>query len=97
MQCTSTDPAVTSSVSLGSQSLLNAISTVTDPRQAATVVYSLASMQVLAVAAMLDNQSSVLATAEWDARQREAVLTPLELRTGRMVTGGAHFYQQNLC
>jgi predicted transposase YbfD/YdcC len=48
-----------------------------DPRRAASVIYPLPAMLALAVAAILANHLSVLAIAEWGARQPPEVLTGL--------------------
>jgi predicted transposase YbfD/YdcC len=56
---------------------------VPDPRRAASVVYPLAAILALAVAALLANHRSVLAIAEWGARQDPALLAALGLPEGR--------------
>jgi predicted transposase YbfD/YdcC len=87
MQCTSTSRATTSTtrqrVTISSGSLLDAFATLPDPRRSASVVYPLPSLLALVVTAMLANQQSLLAIAEWAARQSEAVLAPLGLSAGR--------------
>jgi hypothetical protein len=50
-------------------SLVAAFATIPDPRRSASVVYSLPAMLALTVAALLCAQTSVLAIAEWAARQ----------------------------
>ena len=64
-------------------SLAAAFATVPDPRRAGSVTYPLPALLTLAVAAILANHLSVLAIAEWGARQSAAVLTALGLPTGR--------------
>lgn len=77
-------PTATSSrTALSSASLLAAFAQVPDPRRGASVVYPLASLLALAITAMLANQRSVLAIAEWAARQSAAVLEPLGLQPGQ--------------
>lgn len=66
-----------------SASLAAALAEVPDPRRAASVVYPLAAMLALAVAAMLANHRSVLAIAEWGARQDAALLATLGFPPGR--------------
>lgn len=75
--------ASTVTTTVPSASLLAAFAQIPDPRRPASVVYPLASLLALAVTAMLANQRSVLAIAEWAARQRAAVLEPLGLQAGR--------------
>ena len=58
-------------------SLMAAFATVPDPRRAASVVYPLAAVLALAVAALLAGQRSVLAIAEWGARQDGSLLAAL--------------------
>lgn len=69
-------------VTITSASLLTAFTQVPDPRRGASVIYPLSSLLALAVTAMLANQRSVLAIAEWATRQSDAVLAPLGLRAG---------------
>jgi predicted transposase YbfD/YdcC len=64
-------------------SLAAAFTTVPDPRRAASVTYPLAAVLALAVAAILANHHSVLAIAEWGARQRRDLLTQLGFPDGR--------------
>jgi hypothetical protein len=64
-------------------SLAAAFATVPDPRRAASVVYPLAAVLALAVAALLANHRSVLAIAEWGARQDPALLSSLGFPTDR--------------
>jgi predicted transposase YbfD/YdcC len=85
MECTTTSgPFATSpTTTISAVSLLTAFAQIPDPRRTASVVYPLASLLALAVTAMLANQRSVLAIAEWAARQSDAVLEPLGLRAGQ--------------
>jgi predicted transposase YbfD/YdcC len=69
--------------SVVSVSLAAAFAAVPDPRRAASVVYPLAAMLSLAVAAILANHRSVLAIAEWGARQEANVLAALGFADGR--------------
>lgn len=71
------------SLSVSPQSLAVAFAAVPDPRRAASVRYPLPAILTLAVAAILANHLSVLAIAEWGARQREEVLTTLGFPRGR--------------
>ncbi len=83
MECTSAlaEPATATLVT--PTSLLAAFAAVQEPRRLASVRYPLAALLALAVAAILANQRSVLAIAEWAARQGAAVLMPLGLRPGQ--------------
>jgi predicted transposase YbfD/YdcC len=63
--------------------LAAAFAQVPDPRRAASVVYPLAAILALAVAALLANHRSVLAMAEWGARQDAALLAALGFPPGR--------------
>ncbi len=67
---------------LSPDTLLAAFAEIPDPRRAASVVYPLASLLALMVSALLANQQSVLAIAEWAARQSDAVLAPLGVQAG---------------
>ena len=58
-------------------SLAAAFAAVPDPRRAASVVYPLPAILAMAVAALLANHLSVLAIAEWGARQEASVLAAL--------------------
>ncbi|HEX5871348.1 MAG TPA: ISAs1 family transposase, partial [Longimicrobium sp.] len=69
--------------SVVSVSLAAAFAQVPDPRRAASVVYPLAAMLSLAVAAILANHRSVLAIAEWGSRQDTAMLAALGFPPGR--------------
>ena len=64
-------------------SLAAAFAAVPDPRRAASVTYPLAAVLALAVAALLANHRSVLAIAEWGARQERALLAALVFSAGR--------------
>jgi predicted transposase YbfD/YdcC len=64
-------------------SLAAAFAGVPDPRRAASVVYPLPAMLALAVAALLANHLSVLAIAEWGARQARPLLAALGFPAGR--------------
>jgi predicted transposase YbfD/YdcC len=65
------------------RSLAAAFATVPDPRRAASVRYPLAAVLALAVAAVLAGHRSVLAIAEWGARQEPSLLTTLGFPTAR--------------
>jgi predicted transposase YbfD/YdcC len=64
-------------------SLAAAFAGVPDPRRTASVTYPLAAILALAVAALLANHRSVLAIAEWGARQERSLLAALGFPTGR--------------
>jgi predicted transposase YbfD/YdcC len=64
-------------------SLAAAFAAVPDPRRAASVVYPLPALLALAVAALLADHRSVLAIAEWGARQNAAVRAALGFPPGR--------------
>jgi predicted transposase YbfD/YdcC len=64
-------------------SLAAAFAAVPDPRRAASVVYPLAAVLALIVSALLANHRSVLAIAEWGARQDLALLEDLGFSRGR--------------
>lgn len=70
------------SPSVSPQSLAAAFAQVPDPRRVASVVYPLAAILALAVAALLANHRSVLAIAEWGARQDPTMLAALGFPTG---------------
>jgi len=70
-------------LSVSPTSLAAAFATVPDPRRAASVRYPLPAILTLAVAALLANHLSVLAMAEWGARQEPRVLTALGFPAGR--------------
>lgn len=75
--------ALVSTVAVSPSSLAAAFAQVPDPRRAASVVYPVAAMLALAVAAILANHCSVLAIAEWGARQDALVLEALGFPAGR--------------
>ncbi len=64
------------------QSLLAAFASVPDPRRSASVVYPLPAILALAVAALLCAHVSVLAMAEWGARQAPDLLERLGFAVG---------------
>lgn len=84
MECTSpaSPPATSPAVSVTAANLLTAFATVADPRRQASTVYPLAALLALVLTALLANQRSVLAIAEWAARQGSAVLAPLGFSPG---------------
>jgi len=63
--------------------LAAAFAAVPAPRRAASVVYPLAAILAMAVAALLANHRSVLAIAEWGARQDRVMLAALGFPEGR--------------
>lgn len=65
------------------QSLAAAFAEVPDPRRVASVTYPVAAMLTLAVCAILANHLSVLAMAEWGARQTTDHLRTLGFTAGR--------------
>jgi len=64
-------------------SLAAAFAQVPDPRREASVVYPLSAILAMAVAALLANHLSVLAIAEWGARQDATMRTALGFPTTR--------------
>ncbi|MFT4041471.1 MAG: transposase family protein [Thermomicrobiales bacterium] len=66
------------------ESLAAVLAGVRDPRQAAKIVYSLAALLALTVAALTAGQTSVLAVARWAARLPPDELTALGLPAGRV-------------
>lgn len=64
-------------------SLLVAFATVPDPRRTASVTYPLPAVLALAVSALLCAQTSVLAMAEWGARQPANLLAHLGFASGQ--------------
>src|SRR4051812_6064812 len=70
-------------LSVSPTSVAAAFAHVPDPRRAASVVYPLPAILALAVAAMLANHLSVLAIAEWGARQEVTMLEALGFAAGR--------------
>lgn len=87
MESTSPAPVVATptvpALPIAPVSLAAAFASVPDPRRAASVVYPLAAVLALIVAALLANQRSVLAIAEWGARQDPMLLANLGFPTGR--------------
>lgn len=84
MQCTVPHASEsTSPLSVSPRSLAAAFSAVPDPRRTASVAYTLPAILTLAVAAILANHLSVLAIAEWGARQSPDVLRLLGFPQGR--------------
>ena len=83
----STAPAASRSpvvpVQLTPRSLAAAFSRVPDPRRVASVAYPLVAMLALAVAAILANQLSELAIAQWASRQSVERLRALGFLAGR--------------
>lgn len=69
--------------SVSPSSVAAAFAQVPDPRRAASVVYPLPAILAMAVAAILANHLSVLAIAEWGARQEATMLTALGFPAGR--------------
>jgi predicted transposase YbfD/YdcC len=64
-------------------SLAAAFADLPDPRRAASILYPLSAILALAVTALLANHLSVLAMAEWGARQDAATLAALGFPTAR--------------
>jgi predicted transposase YbfD/YdcC len=84
MQSTAPCLAPSSSpLSVSPRSLAAAFAHMPDPRRAASVTYPLPAILTLAVAAILANHLSVLAIAEWGARQSPALLRSLGFVEGR--------------
>src|SRR5438045_7214584 len=84
MQCTAPHAAQSSvPLSISPRSLAAAFAPVPDPRRHASVTYALSALLTLAVAALLANHLSVLAIAEWGARQSPEVLRTLGFPAGR--------------
>ena len=79
MQSTPASPGL----SVSPQSLAAAFAEVPDPRRAASVTYPLVAILTLAVSALLANHLSVLAIAEWGARQSPDHLRTLGFGDGR--------------
>src|SRR5947209_8432522 len=78
---TPSDP--TTAVPVTITSLVAAFATIPDPRREASVTYPLPAMLALTVAALLCAQTSVLAMAEWAARQPRELLSQLGFTAGR--------------
>lgn len=85
MECTlaAEVAATTSPPTVTPQGLLAAFAVVPDPRRQASVAYPLPAVLALVVTALLANQLTLLAVAEWAGRQGGAVLTPLGFAPGR--------------
>ncbi|HET7092304.1 MAG TPA: transposase family protein, partial [Thermomicrobiales bacterium] len=64
-------------------SLAAAFADLPDHRRAGSIVYPLPAMLAMAVAAILANHGSVLAMAEWGARQEASLLAALGFPDGR--------------
>lgn len=82
VQSTPPLPAVATPAVVDPASLAAAFTAVPDPRRAASVVYPLAAVLALAVAALLADHRSVLAIAEWGARQDRPLLAALGFPAG---------------
>lgn len=85
MECTSSasQSATGPAVPVTAANLLKAFTSVADPRRQASTVYPLAALLALVLTALLANQHSVLAIAEWATRQGSPVLQPLGFVSGR--------------
>jgi predicted transposase YbfD/YdcC len=87
MQCTVPPPPSATPprppLAVSPRSLLAAFAPLPDPRRARSVTYALPALLALAVAAILSNHLSVLAIAEWGARQSPDLLRTLGCPTGR--------------
>ncbi len=83
MQSTVSDSASATPCAVSPASLAAAFASVPDPRRQASITYPLAAILALAVSAILANHGSVLAMAEWGARQSAEVLAPLGFPTGQ--------------
>src|SRR5579885_2181978 len=87
MQSTASTGAPTTSAPLpltvSPRSLAAAFARVPDPRRVKSITYPLPALLTLAVAAILSRHLSVLAIAEWGARQTPEVLRALGLPEGR--------------
>jgi len=87
MESTSPTPVVATPTAptrtIAPVSLAAAFAGVPDPRRAKSVVYPLDAVLALIVSALLANHRSVLAIAEWGARQDPEVLATLGFPTGR--------------
>ena len=87
MQCTvSPTPSATPARTpwaVSPRSLAAAFAHIPDPRRARSVTYALPALLALAVAAILSNHLSVLAIAEWGARQSPDLLRTLGFADGR--------------
>ena len=74
---------VSGALSVSPASLAAAFAAVPDPRRAASIVYPLPAILAMAVAAILANHLSVLAIAEWGARQATSTVAALGFPGGR--------------
>jgi predicted transposase YbfD/YdcC len=74
---------VLGALSVAPGSLAAAFAHMPDPRRAASVIYPLPAILAMAVAALLANHLSVLAIAEWGARQAPPTLAALGFPEGR--------------
>jgi predicted transposase YbfD/YdcC len=87
MQCTVPPPPsampARPPLAVSPRSLLTAFAHIPDPRRARSVTYALPALLALAVAAILSNHLSVLAIAEWGARQSPDLLRTLGFADGR--------------
>jgi len=83
VESTSNPAGPTMSLPASPDSLVAAFAQVPDPRRKASVTYPLAAILAMAVVAILANHTSVLAIAEWGARQPADLLGRLGFRTGR--------------
>lgn len=84
MQCTAPHASPSSvPLSVSPRSLAAAFAHVPDPRRQASVTYALSAILTLAVAAILANHLSVLAMAEWGARQSPELVRTLGFPAGR--------------
>lgn len=87
MQCTPPAPAVSNSapvpLAISPTSLAAAFAAVPDPRRRHGTHYALPAILALAVAAILANHLSELASAQWSARQRADLLCMLGFPDGR--------------
>jgi len=84
MECTLVAPApAMAALTVSPCSLLAAFAAVPDPRRQASVAYPLPALLALAVTAILANQHSPLAIAEWASRRGAAVLAPPGFAAGR--------------
>jgi predicted transposase YbfD/YdcC len=80
VECTPADHAP---LVITPRSLAEAFADVPDPRRAASVSYPLEAILAMAVAALLANQQSVLAIAEWGARQEATLVAALGFPTNQ--------------
>jgi predicted transposase YbfD/YdcC len=85
MECTLAPaaPATADPLRVSAHGLLAAFAAMPDPRRQASIEYPLPSLLALAATAILANQHSPLAIAEWAARPGTAILAPLGFVAGR--------------